>query len=105
MAHIKKGDEVIILAGKEKGKKSKVIKVLGKDNRVIVEDLNIVKKHQKPTQQSPQGGIIEKEGSIHLSNVQVVCPKCGTASRTGVKVLEDGKKVRVCKKCSEVVDR
>ncbi len=103
--HVKKGDSVIVIAGKDKGKKGKILKVFPKGNRVVVEGVNIVHRHTKPTQQLPQGGIVENEGSIHVSNVQLVCPRCNEASRTGKKVLDDGKKVRYCINCGEVVDK
>ena len=98
---IKKNDKVIVLAGKEKGKIGNVLKVDSESDRVIVEKVNMVKRHSKPSAQSTQGGIIEKEASIHLSNIMLVCNRCTEPSRIGMKILEDGSKVRVCKKCSE----
>lgn len=103
--HVKKNDNVKVISGKEKGKTGKVIMVLPKKERVIVEKVNFVKRHTKPKGAAGQGGIIEKEGAIHISNVMIVCPKCNSAVRVSTKVLEDGKKVRVCKKCEEVVDK
>lgn len=103
--HVKKNDTVKVISGKEKGKTGKVIMVLPKKERVIIEKINFVKRHTKPKGAAGQGGIIEKEGAIHLSNVMVVCPKCDSAVRVGNKVLEDGNKVRVCKKCDEVIDK
>ncbi|MEK6726930.1 MAG: 50S ribosomal protein L24 [Deltaproteobacteria bacterium] len=103
--HVKKNDTVKVIAGKEKGKTGKVIVVLPKKERVIIEKINLVKRHTKPRGAAGQGGIIEKEGAIHISNVMVVCPKCGSAVRFGYKLLEDGNKVRVCKKCDEVIDK
>ncbi len=100
---IKKGDTVVVLAGKNKGKQGQVMQVLGKKNRVLVERVNMVKKHQKPSQIS-QGGIIEKESSIDISNVALYCPKCGSGVRVGYKIHEDGQKVRYCKKCGEELD-
>lgn len=99
---IRKGDMVQIIGGREKGKTGKVLKVIRDKNRVVVEKLNIFKRHTKPTQKSPQGGIVEKEGSIHYSNVLLLCPKCNTGVRVGRKV-EGDKKLRVCKKCGETV--
>lgn len=103
--HVKKNDKVKVIAGKEKGKTGKVIMVLPKKERIIIEKVNLVKRHTKPKGAAGQGGIIEKEGAIHISNVMVVCPKCDTAVRFGYKLLEDGNKVRVCKKCEEVIDK
>jgi large subunit ribosomal protein L24 len=102
--NIKKGDMVEVIAGKEKGKTGKVMKVLKEESRVIVEKLNFIKKHARPDAKG-KGGILEKEGSIHISNVMCVCEKCNAASRLGHKTLEDGKKVRICRKCSEVLDK
>ncbi len=100
---IKKGDIVQVLTGKEKGKTGKVLNILKKKNRVVVEKLNLIKKHQKPDAKG-KGGIVEKEGSIHLSNVMLFCSKCNSGARAGFKVLEDGEKVRFCKKCNETMD-
>jgi len=103
--HVKKNDTVKVIAGKEKGKTGKVIVVLPKKERIIIEKINLVKRHTKPKGAAGQGCIIEKEGAIHISNVMVVCPKCNSAVRFGYKLLEDGNKVRVCKKCEEVIDK
>lgn len=103
--HVKKGDNVLVLTGKEKGKKGKILKVLSKEGRAIVEGLNMAKKHQKPTAVSPQGGIIEKEMPINASNLMLICPKCNKPTRVGRAILADGKKVRVCKHCNEAIDR
>lgn len=102
---VKSGDKVQVIAGKDKGKVGKVLSVDPAAGRVIVEGVAVAKRHQRPTQQMPQGGIIEKEAAISSSNVMLVCPACGKTSRVGRSVLEDGTKVRVCKKCSEVVDK
>lgn len=104
-AHVKKGDTVMVIAGKDKGKKGKVMRVVPSTERVVVEGINMVKKHQKPTQKIMQGGIIDKEAPLAISNVQVICSKCGEPVRTGKKALEDGKTVRVCMNCGEVLDR
>lgn len=98
--NIKKGDTVMILCGEDAGKKGKVLTVLPEAQRVVVEGRNKVTKHQKPRSQKDAGGIVEQESSIHVSNVMVICPKCGAATKTGVKLTDDkNKKVRVCKKC------
>lgn len=102
-ASIKKGDMVQVLAGKEKGKKGRVLAVHPSDHKVVVEKLNIIKKHMKPSQQHTQGGIVEKENPLHVSNVMLVCPKCQARTRSGV-LEAGGKRQRVCKKCKEVID-
>lgn len=101
---IKKNDKVIILTGKDKGKIGAVLKVDSEKGRLIVEKVNVVKRHMKPNVKAPQGGIVEKEASIDISNVMLVCNKCTEATRLRMKVLEDGSKVRECKKCNEPID-
>ncbi|MEK7880212.1 MAG: 50S ribosomal protein L24 [candidate division NC10 bacterium] len=103
--HVKRGDLVAVIAGAERGKRGKVLRVLPDRGRVIVEKVNMIKKHQRPTQKLRQGGIIEREGSLNLSNVMVVCAKCDRPTRTGVQRLSEGKKVRVCKRCGEMIDK
>ena len=103
MLNIVKNDTVKVIGGNHKGKVGKVLKVFPKTNRVIVEKVRLVKRHTKPRSQQDQGGIIEKEASIHMSNVMLVCPKCSKPSRTGMSILGDGKKVRVCKTCNEML--
>ena len=102
---IKKQDTVAVIAGKEKGKKGRVLSVVPSDNKVIVEKMNVIKKHMKPNKTYSQGGIIEKEAPLHLSNVMLVCPKCNKPTRIANVILEGGKKVRSCKKCKEVIDQ
>lgn len=101
---VKSGDTVVVVAGKEKGKTAKVLEVSPKDNRVLVENVNIVTKHQKQRSQEEKGGIIKKSAPIDASNVMVVCPECGKATRVAHKEV-DGKKVRVCKKCGACLDK
>ena len=102
--HIRKGDKVKVIAGREKGKIGNVLIMSGK-GRVIVEGLNKVKRHQKPGGTvTKQGGIIEKEAPLHLSNIMLVCSKCLQAVRVKKQILDDGKKVRVCAKCQEIID-
>lgn len=103
--HVKKGDTVVVTAGKDKGKKGKVLQALPRDTRVIVEGVNVVKRHSRPTQKMPQGGIIEKEAPIHASNVMPFCAKCGKGVRISHQELADGNKVRKCAKCGEVFDK
>ena len=102
-AKIKKGDRVVVLAGRDKGRQGAVLKVLPKESRVVVEGLNIVQRHTRPTQGDPQGGIKPKEAALHISNVALVDPKSGGPTRVGFRV-EDGKKVRFAKKSGEVLN-
>ena len=95
---IRKDDTVIVLSGKDKGKKGKVLTVMPKDGKVIVEKVNVISRHQKPRKQGEEGGIIKREAPIYACKVQKVCPKCGKPTRVGQKV-EGDKKVRICKKC------
>ena len=99
---IQKGDQVVVLTGRDKGAKGEVLKVLSEKRRVLVKGINLVTKHQKPTQASP-GGIQKIELPIHVSNVAIADPKDGSASRVGYKVLKDGKKIRVAKKSGETI--
>lgn len=100
---IKKGDHVVLLAGKDKGKNGEVLKVLPKENRAIVQGVNMVKRHQRQTQQQ-DGGIISREASIHISNLALEDPKDGKPTRVGYKFLKDGRKVRFAKRSGEVID-
>lgn len=100
---IRKGDRVKVIAGKDKGKESRVLRVYPHKERLVVEHVNMIKKHQRATQKQPKGGILELEGTIHVSNVMLVCPSCGQATRVGRK-REDGQRVRVCKKCGKDID-
>lgn len=102
--HVKKGDTVLVLSGKDKGKQGKIIQALPKKDKVVVEDVNKVKRHTKPNQVHPQGGVITKEAPLHVSKVMLVCPACNKATRTGKKEV-NGKFVRFCKKCNEVIDQ
>lgn len=102
--HVKKDDLVMVIAGKEKGKSGKVLRVLPGKGRVLVESLNLIKRHTRPSAANNEGGIIEKEAPIAISNVQLLCPGCNQPARTGIRVLEDGSKVRFCKKCNEIVN-
>jgi large subunit ribosomal protein L24 len=102
--HVKKGDIVEVIAGREKGKRGKVLRVLKEENRVVVEKLNIIKRHTKARQAGQQGGIIEREGKIHISNVLPVDPKTTKASRVQRKRLEDGRRVRVTQRSGELLD-
>jgi large subunit ribosomal protein L24 len=101
---IRKEDNVHVISGKFKGRNGRVLAVNREKDRVLIEKINIIKKHMKPNKTYSQGGIIEKEAPIHLSNVMLVCPKCGKPTKVGATVLEGGKKHRTCKKCKEVID-
>ncbi len=101
--HIKKNDTVKVIAGKDKGKSGKVLRVIPKKDRAIVEKVNMVKRHMKPNQQTRQGGILEREAPIHISNIMLICSKCTDPTRVGYKTIDD-RKVRYCKKCDEVID-
>ncbi len=101
--HVKKGDTVVVLSGKDKGKQGKIISALPKKSQVIVEDVNKVKRHTKPSLKAPQGGILQKEMPLDVCKVQLICPACNKPTRIGHKIV-DGKNYRSCKKCGEVVD-
>ena len=106
---LRKNDNVLVITGKDRGKKGRILKVVPSKNgklRLIVEGVNLIKRHTKPNPgKNVKGGIVEREASLHASNVQLVCPECGKPTRIGKKILEDGRKVRVCRKCEGVVDK
>ena len=102
--HLKKDDKVKIITGKDKGKIGKILKVIRKKDRILIENINIVKHHSKPTAKNRQGGILESESPIHWSNVMLMCNKCLTPIRIKMQRLDDGKKIRVCRKCDEIID-
>ncbi|MGV1098113.1 50S ribosomal protein L24 [Thiovibrio sp. JS02] len=102
--HLKINDQVEVITGKDKGRVGKVIKVNANDGTAIVEKINMIKRHMKPNQMNQQGGIIEKEAPIHVSNLMLICPKCSKTARVGKKIHEDGSKIRTCKKCNESVE-
>jgi large subunit ribosomal protein L24 len=104
-AHVRKGDTVIVVAGKERGKRGRVLRVIPEKSRVVVERVNMIKRHQRPTQKIRQGGIIEREGPIHLSNVMLIDPASGKPTRVGRRELSDGKKVRVARASGEIIDK
>ena len=101
---VRKNDLVEVIAGKDKGKRGKVLRVIPKTERVLVEKVNFVKRHTKPGRLSEQGGILERENPLDVSNVMLVCTKCDKPVRTGRSRLADGRKVRVCRECQEIVD-
>ena len=103
--HVKKGDKVLVLYGKDKGKTGAVIQALPKKGKAVVEGVNKVKRHTKPSQSNPQGGIIVKEAPVHAAKLMLVCPACDKATRVKSNVLANGGKVRVCKKCGETIDK
>src|SRR5689334_25401336 len=103
---IRKNDNVLVITGKDRGKRGRVLRVLPDKNRLIVEGVNMIKRHTRPNpQRNIKGGIVEREAALHASNVQLVCPECGKMTRIGRKVLGDGRKVRICRKCEGVVDK
>lgn len=102
--YIKINDQVEVITGKDKGRVGKVIKVLPSEDKVLVEKVNMIKRHTKPNMVNQQGGIIDKEAPIHVSNVMLICPKCAKAVRPAKKMLDDGTKVRTCKKCGETIE-
>jgi large subunit ribosomal protein L24 len=101
---IRKNDTVLVIAGRDKGKKGKVRAAIPKKERLLVDGVNMIKKHARPTGQARQAGIIEREAPIHVSSVMLLCEKCSKPARVGRRLLADGKKVRFCKACGEVVD-
>ncbi|NMB35444.1 MAG: 50S ribosomal protein L24 [Firmicutes bacterium] len=103
--HVRKGDRVQILSGKDRGKKGKVLRTFPRKNKVLVEGINMITKHARPTQKIPQGGIREMEAAINASKVMVICPSCQQPTRLFHRALENGKKVRGCKKCGEYIDK
>jgi len=102
---IKKNDQVRVISGKSKGKEGKILRHIPAKGMVVVEGVNMVSRHVKPSQKNPQAGIIKQEAPIYACKVMLVCPQCGAATRVGSSFLESGKKVRVCRKCSEIIDK
>ena len=101
---IRKDDSVIIIAGKDRGKKGKVRRVIRKQHRVVVDGLNMIKRHSRASRGTRQAGIIELEGPMDVSNVQLFCDKCSSRARIGFRFLDDGRKVRICSSCKEIID-
>lgn len=102
--HIRKNDSVMVIAGRERGKTGKVLRVIQEKDAAIVERVNLVKRHSRARGPQQPGGIVEKEASIHISNLMVMCDKCNAPVRTGRKVLLDGKKARICRRCGDPLD-
>ena len=103
---IRKNDNVVVTTGKDRGKSGRVVRLVPEKNRVVVEGVNIIKRHTRPNpQKNVKGGVVEREAPLHASNVQLVCPECSKATRIGRKILGDGRKVRICRKCEGVVDK
>ncbi|KAB2892043.1 MAG: 50S ribosomal protein L24 [Desulfobulbaceae bacterium] len=103
--YLKKNDQVEVIAGKDKGRVGKVLKVLPDENRAVVERVNMVKRHTKAREMNQQGQIVEKEAPIHVSNLQLICPECTKTGRIGRKILDDGAKIRFCKSCGESIEK
>ena len=102
---LKKGDKVVVISGEDKGKSGKIIDIFPKDMKVIIEGVNFLKKHNKPTQKNPQGGVVNQEGPINLSNVKLICNKCNKPTKIKKDSTKEGKKIRICKKCGEIIDK
>ena len=103
---IRKNDNVVVTTGKDRGKRGRVVRVVAEKNRVVVEGVNMIKRHTRANpQKNVKGGVVEREAALHASNVQLVCPECGEPTRIGKKILGDGRKVRICRKCEGVVDK
>ena len=103
---VRKNDSVMVMAGRDRGKRGRVLKVFPDRNRVVVEGVNFIKRHTRPNPRANvKGGIVEREASVHASNVQIVCPECGVPTRIGRQLLGDGRKVRICRKCDGAVDK
>lgn len=102
--HVKKGDQVRVLSGVDAGKTGKILEVRPKEGRVLVEGVNIIKRHTKPSRQNPQGGVVEQPGPIYSSKLAVICPSCNEPTRVGHRRTDDGKSVRVCRKCDKAID-
>src|SRR5262245_47435042 len=105
LARVKKNDTVMVIAGKERGKIGKVLRVLPQENRAVVERLNLVKRHTKPRGPQNPGGVLEKEAPVHLSNLMPMCDRCNAPVRVGIRSLQDGTKARVCRRCNELLDK
>ncbi len=106
MLHIKRDDEVLILAGKDRGKRGKVLRLSSGGERAVVENINMLRRHTRPNpQRNIKGGIVERESPLRLSNLMVICRECGKPTRVGYKLLSDGQKVRICKKCEGTIDK
>lgn len=101
---IKKNDSIVVISGREKGKRGRVLSVYPSKDSLLIEKINVIKKHMKPSKKYTQGGIIEKEAPVHISNVMLICPKCSKPTGISAMSLQGGKKVRACKKCREVMD-
>lgn len=100
---LKKGDQVLVLTGRDSGKKGKILKIFPKSNQVIVEGIHLIKKHQRPSRENPKGGMVERETKIHFSNLKLICPKTGKATRVGYSLLADGTKARISKVSQEII--
>jgi large subunit ribosomal protein L24 len=103
---IRRNDTVVVITGKDRGKRGRVLRVVAAKNRLVVEGVNLIKRHTKANpQRQVKGGVVEREAALHASNVQFICPECGKPTRLGRSILSDGRKVRICRKCEGVVDK
>jgi large subunit ribosomal protein L24 len=106
VANIKKNDNVLVIAGRDRGKRGRVLRVVPEKGRVVVEGVNFIKRHTRPNpQKNVKGGIVEREAALAVANVQLVCPECSNPTRVGRQLLNDGRRVRICRKCKGVVDK
>ena len=103
--NFRKGDNVLVISGDDKGKKGKIVDIFPKKMRAIIESVNFLKKHVKPTQKVPQGGVIKQEGSLHISNIKLICNKCNKPTTIKRGKIKEGKRARICKKCGEIIDK
>ena len=103
--NLKKGDNVLVISGEDKGKKGKIVSISPKKLKAIVEGVNFLKKHVKPTEKTPQGGIVDQEGTINVTNLKLICNKCNQPTTIKREKIKEGKRVRVCKKCGEIIDK
>ena len=103
---VRKNDNVVVVTGKDRGKRGRVLKVVPARKRLVVEGVNFIKRHTRPNpQRNIKGGVVEREGTVHASNVQIICPECGAPTRIGHQLLGDGRKIRICRKCDGAVDK
>lgn len=100
---VAKNDTVLVISGNDKGKMGRVLRVFPARQRLLIEGVNFIKRHSRPSQTNPKGGIVEKESPIHISNIMVICPKCNVPTKVGMKTLEDGRRARLCKQCRELL--
>lgn len=104
MLKIKKNDDVVVNSGKDRAKRGKVVRIMPDEERAIVQGISIIKRHVRPNRDNPRGGIMQMEGTIHISNLKLICPRCSKPTRVGITILADGTRKRMCKKCKEIIE-